>query len=140
MENLLLGVSGDVDEKRLIEACTTAEILEDIQAMPLGFQSQVSEDGGLSGGQKQRLAIARALLSDQPILVFDEATSGLDGDTEEKVVKNLNSIDRTMIFVAHRGSISNYANRIVKIEAGKKISDQPNQKLRWSRLGLGHVV
>ena len=140
LENLLLGVSGDVDEKRLIEACTTAEILEDIQAMPLGFQSQVSEDGGLSGGQKQRLAIARALLSDQPILVFDEATSGLDGDTEEKVIKNLNSIDRTMIFVAHRGSISNYANRIVKIEAGKKISDQPNQKLRWSRLGLGHVV
>ena len=68
--------------------------------MPLGFQTQVSEDGGLSGGQKQRLAIARALLSKQPILVFDEATSGLDSDTKSRVMANLAKIKRTMIFIA----------------------------------------
>ena len=67
--------------------------------MPLGFQTQVSEDGGLSGGQKQRLAIARALLSKQPILVFDEATSGLDSDTESRVMANLAKIKRTMILL-----------------------------------------
>ena len=82
LENLLLGYEGEVDEKKLLKVCQQADILEDIQKMPLGFQTQVSEDGGLSGGQKQRLAIARALLSQQPILIFDEATSGLDSDTE----------------------------------------------------------
>ena len=70
LENLLLGFEGEVDEKKLLKVCQQADILEDIQKMPLGFQTQVSEDGGLSGGQKQRLAIARALLSNQPILIL----------------------------------------------------------------------
>ena len=105
LENLLLGFEGDVDEKELLKVCQHADILEDIQKMPLGFQTQVSEDGGLSGGQKQRLAIARALLSKQPILIFDEATSGLDSDTESRVMANLAKIKRTMIFIAHRNSV-----------------------------------
>ena len=95
LENLLLGFEGEVDEKKLLKVCQQADILEDIQKMPLGFQTQVSEDGGLSGGQKQRLAIARALLSQQPILIFDEATSGLDSDTESRVMANLAKIKRT---------------------------------------------
>ena len=86
LENLLLGLEGEVDEQVILRACEQADILADIQKMPLGFQTQVSEDGGLSGGQKQRLAIARALLSKQPILIFDEATSGLDSDTESRVM------------------------------------------------------
>ena len=87
-----------VDEKELLKVCQQADILEDIQKMPLGFQTQVSEDGGLSGGQKQRLAIARALLSKQPILIFDEATSGLDSDTESRVMANLTKIKRNNDF------------------------------------------
>ena len=55
LENLLLGFEGEVDEKELLKVCQQADILEDIQKMPLGFQTQVSEDGGLSGGQKQTL-------------------------------------------------------------------------------------
>ena len=126
LENLLLGYEGEVDEKKLLKVCQQADILEDIQKMPLGFQTQVSEDGGLSGGQKQRLAIARALLSKQPILIFDEATSGLDSDTESRVMANLAKIKRTMIFIAHRNSVRQHVSRVVTMVSGQIESDSPN--------------
>ena len=126
LENLLLGFEGEVDEKKLIKVCQQADILEDIQKMPLGFQTQVSEDGGLSGGQKQRLAIARALLSKQPILIFDEATSGLDSDTESRVMANLAKIKRTMIFIAHRNSVRQHVSRVVTMVSGQIESDSAN--------------
>lgn len=126
LENLLLGFEGEVDEKKLLKVCQQADILEDIQKMPLGFQTQVSEDGGLSGGQKQRLAIARALLSQQPILIFDEATSGLDSDTESRVMANLAKIKRTMIFIAHRNSVRQHVGRVVTMVSGQIESDSPN--------------
>ena len=109
-----------------VEDTSTQDILEDIQKMPLGFQTQVSEDGGLSGGQKQRLAIARALLSKQPILIFDEATSGLDSDTESRVMANLAKIKRTMIFIAHRNSVRQHVSRVVTMVSGQIESDSPN--------------
>ena len=126
LENLLLGLEGEVDEQVILRACEQADILADIQKMPLGFQTQVSEDGGLSGGQKQRLAIARALLSQQPILIFDEATSGLDSDTESRVMANLAKIKRTMIFIAHRNSVLQHVSRVVTMVSGQIESDSPN--------------
>ena len=126
LENLLLGFEGEVDEKQLLKVCQQADVLEDIQKMPLGFQTQISEDGGLSGGQKQRLAIARALLSKQPILIFDEATSGLDSDTESRVMANLAKIKRTMIFIAHRNSVRQHVSRVVTMVSGQIESDSPN--------------
>ena len=54
LENLLLVLEGEVDEHLILKVCEQVDILADIQKMPLGFQNQVSEDGGLSGGQKQR--------------------------------------------------------------------------------------
>ena len=126
LENLLLGLEGEVDEQVILRACEQANILDDIQKMPLGFQTQVSEDGGLSGGQKQRLAIARALLSKQPILIFDEATSGLDSDTESRVMANLAKIKRTMIFIAHRNSVRQHVSRVVTMVSGQIESDSPN--------------
>ena len=128
LDNLLLGAEEEVTDDRLMEVCSIAEILDNIKAMPLGFQTQISEDGGLSGGQKQRLAIARALLTRQPVLIFDEATSGLDRDTEEKVIANLSKLERTIIFIAHRGSVSYYADRIVEIDSGEKIKDRINHR------------
>lgn len=126
LENLLLGLEGEVDEQVILRACEQADILADIQKMPLDFQTQVSEDGGLSGGQKQRLAIARALLSKQPILIFDEATSGLDSDTESRVMANLAKIKRTMIFIAHRNSVLQHVSRVVTMVSGQIESDSPN--------------
>ena len=126
LENLLLGLEGEVDKQVILRACEQADILADIQKMPLGFQTQVSEDGGLSGGQKQRLAIARALLSKQPILIFDEATSGLDSDTESRVMANLAKIKRTMIFIAHHNSVRQHVSRVVTMVSGQIESDSPN--------------
>ena len=126
LENLLLGLEGEVDEQLILNVCEQADILADIQKMPLGFQTQVSEDGGLSGGQKQRLAIARALLSKQPILIFDEATSGLDRETESRVMANLAKLKRTMIFIAHRSSVCQHVSRVVTVANGRLEVDSPN--------------
>ena len=126
LDNLLLGLEGEVDEQLILKVCEQADILVDIQKMPLGFQTQVSEDGGLSGGQKQRLAIARALLSKQPILIFDEATSGMDRETESRVMANLAKLKRTMIFIAHRSSVRQYVSRVVTMANGRLEADSPN--------------
>ena len=74
----------------------------------------------LSGGQKQRLTIARALLSPAKVLIFDEATSGLDTITEKKVVDNLMKLkDKAIIFIAHRLAIAQRTNNIVVIDHGQ---------------------
>lgn len=126
LENLLLVLEGEVDEHLILKVCEQVDILADIQKMPLGFQIQVSEDGGLSGGQKQRLAIARALLSNQPILIFDEATSGLDRKNESRVMANLSELTRTMIFIAHRSSVYQHVSRVVTMANGKLEAASPN--------------
>lgn len=78
-ENLLLGSRKNITEKEIEEACQIAEIKNDIEKLPLGFNTQLDENAKiLSGVQKQRLTIARALLSPAKVLIFDEATSGLD--------------------------------------------------------------
>ena len=126
LENLLLVLEGEVDEHLILKVCEQVDILADIQKMSLGFQTQVSEDGGLSGGQKQRLAIARALLSNQPILIFDEATSGLDRKNESRVMGNLSELTRTMIFIAHRSSVYQHVSRVVTMANGKLEAASPN--------------
>jgi len=85
-------------------ACRMAEIHTAIEALPLGYQTEIGERGaGLSGGQKQRIAIARALLKRPSILVFDEATSALDAGTAELFAKTINSLRGkvTMLFITH---------------------------------------
>lgn len=119
IENLTLGTTDKVDEQDIISACQTAEILSDIEKMPLGFQTEVSDGSGLSGGQKQRIAIARALLTNSPVLILDEATSGLDILTEKKIINNLLSLHhKTIIFIAHRLSIAKQCDKIYVIDKG----------------------
>ncbi|SES15006.1 ABC-type bacteriocin transporter [Streptococcus gallolyticus] len=119
LENLTLGTINKVNEQDIISACQTAEILSDIEKMPLGFQTEVNDGSGLSGGQKQRLALARALLAETPVLILDEATSGLDILTEKKIVDNLLSLQgKTIIFIAHRLSIAKQCDKIYVIDNG----------------------
>ena len=120
LENIRYGKPGAPMEE-VIEAAKKAEIYEDIQAMPQGFQTYVGERGALlSGGQKQRIAIARIFLKNPPILILDEATSALDSVTEAKIQRAFDALaqGRTSLIIAHRLSTIRSANRIVSIADG----------------------
>ena len=87
LENLLLGAKEGTTQEDILRAVELAEIREDIERMPLNYQTELTSDGaGISGGQRQRIALARALLTDAPVLILDEATSSLDILTEKRIV------------------------------------------------------
>lgn len=91
--------------EQVVQACKWAEIHDTIEAMPQGYQTEVGERGvGLSGGQKQRIAIARALLRQPRILIFDEATANLDAQTAKHFARTINKLkgQATMLFIAHQ--------------------------------------
>lgn len=130
LENLTLGANQMISQEDIIKACEIAEIRRDIEQMPMGYQTQLSDGAGLSGGQKQRIALARALLTKAPVLILDEATSGLDVLTEKKVIDNLMALpDKTIIFVAHRLSISERTNQVIVLDQGKIIETGSHQEL-----------
>ena len=89
MDNLVLGAKEGTSQEDIIRACEIAEIRSDIEQMPQGYQTELSDGAGISGGQKQRIALARALLTQAPVLILDEATSSLDILTEKKIISNL---------------------------------------------------
>lgn len=130
-ENLLLGRRSNVTNEDILKACQIAEIDKDIQKLPLGFETQLDENAKvLSGGQKQRLTIARALLSPAKVLIFDEATSGLDTITEKKVIDNLMNLkDKTIIFIAHRLSIAERTDNIVVLDSGEIVEHGSHEQL-----------
>ena len=130
LENLTLGGNNTISQEDILRACELAEIRQDIEKMPMGYQTQLSDGAGLSGGQKQRIALARALLTKSPVLILDEATSGLDVLTEKKVIDNLMSLtDKTILFVAHRLSIAERTNRVIVLDQGKIIEVGSHQEL-----------
>lgn len=138
LENLTLGTNQIFSQEEIIRACEIAEIRSDIEQMPMGYQTELSDGAGLSGGQKQRIALARALLTKSPILILDEATSGLDVLTEKKVIDNLMGLkDKTIIFVAHRLSISKRTNQVIVLDKGQIIETGSHTKL-MERKGFYH--
>ena len=138
LENLTLGTNQIFSQKEIIRACEIAEIRSDIEQMPMGYQTELSDGAGLSGGQKQRIALARALLTKSPILILDEATSGLDVLTEKKVIDNLMGLkDKTIIFVAHRLSISKRTNQVIVLDKGQIIETGSHAEL-MERQGFYH--
>jgi ATP-binding cassette subfamily B protein RaxB len=114
----IAGFDLDKDQPRLIACAEACNIYSEIQHMPMGFETLVSELGtSLSGGQIQRLLIARALYRQPAILFMDEATSHLDVDNEAKINAYIKSLKITRIFIAHRQSTIDSADRIVSIAA-----------------------
>lgn len=108
--------------KEAWEAARMAGLAEEIEAMPMGMHTVISEGGGtLSGGQRQRLLIARAIVARPRIVLFDEATSALDNRTQAIVSASLESLQATRIVVAHRLSTVVNANRIFVMERGQLV-------------------
>jgi len=124
--------------EEIIYAAKLAGADEFIQKLPRGYDTVLEENASnLSGGQKQRLAIARALLSNPPILIFDEATSALDPESEHVIQTNLKAIakGRTVLIISHRLSIVSNADSILVVDAGEKVDFGSHREL-LSRPGI----
>lgn len=141
LDNLLLGAKEGTTQEDIFRAVQIAEIKSDIEAMPLNYQTELTSDGsGISGGQRQRIALARALLTDSPILILDEATSSLDVLTEKKIIDNLMALDKTLIFIAHRLTISERTEHIVVLDKGKIIEEGNHRELLAKQGFYAHLV
>lgn len=122
----------NASRENVINAAKMANLHHFIEGLPDGYNTLVGERGlKLSGGEKQRVAIARVILKNAPILVFDEATSSLDSRSEKTILKSLKDISKhhTTLVIAHRLSTIVDADRIIVIDDGKIIEEGTHQSL-----------
>lgn len=122
-ENIAFGVPvEEIDYARVYQAAQKAQIAETIESWGNKFNTLIGERGvRLSGGQRQRIGIARALYKKADVIIFDEATSSLDNETEQSVMEAIDNLegDLTVIIVAHRLSTLKNCTHIVEIENGR---------------------
>lgn len=131
MANIAYGRES-VDEKHVRDAAGRASADEFIRNIPGGYQADLAERGtSLSGGQRQRLTIARAIFRNAPILIFDEATSQIDSESELKIRTALREFakGRTTLIVAHRLSTIQFADRIIVMDGGRVIDTGTHSEL-----------
>ncbi|MEV4161466.1 peptidase domain-containing ABC transporter [Nonomuraea dietziae] len=117
-ENIALNVP-DAPLERIVAVADLAALHDEIMAMPMSYETMLTEGGGLSGGQRQRLALARAVLSRPKVLLLDEATSNLDSATEARIEANLAWLPQTRIVIAHRLSTVRDADLILVLDSGR---------------------
>ena len=136
-ENIAYGKM-DATMEEITQAAKNADLLEFIESLPNGFDTEVGERGArLSGGQKQRIAIARVFLKNPPILILDEATSALDNESEKYIQDSLDrlSVGRTTITIAHRLSTILGADEIIVLD-GDGIQERGTHKELIKRGGI----
>jgi len=138
LENISYAKPNAVREE-IIAAARIANADEFIKDLPKGYDTLVGERGiKLSGGQRQRMGIARAILANPRILIFDEATSSLDSYSEKLIQDAIDKISkgRTMIIIAHRLSTIKKADKIVVLEKGKVVEEGSHFELAKTDRGL----
>ncbi len=114
----------DPDHDRIIECARLAAVHDEIQAMPMGYQTLVGELGStLSGGQRQRVLLARALYKRPRVLLLDEATSALDVEAERAVNRAIRDLSLTRVIAAHRPETIASASRVVQLQGGRVVRD-----------------
>jgi len=130
-ENIVYG-NLSADQSEVEAAAKAARAHEFIEALPEGYDTWIGERGvKLSVGQRQRVSIARVLLKDPPIVMFDEATSNIDTETEVKIREALNELTRgrTTIVIAHRLSTIHDMDRIIVLDHGRVVEDGSHEEL-----------
>jgi ATP-binding cassette subfamily B protein/subfamily B ATP-binding cassette protein MsbA len=130
-ENIAYGDLG-ADQARIEDAARAARAHEFIRELPDGYDTWIGERGvKLSVGQKQRISIARVLLKDPPLVVFDEATSNIDTETEVKIREALENLTRgrTTFIIAHRLSTLHNVDRIVVVDRGRIVEQGTHEDL-----------
>jgi len=125
-ENISLGFElGEISDDLILSALSSASLEDFIHGLPLGLDTEVGERGAkISGGQRQRIGIARAIVSNPALIVLDEATSSLDGETEAEISNYLNKIKGrcTVVMIAHRLSSVRSADTVLYLDHGKTVA------------------
>ena len=125
-ENIALGYPSEVaTDDLVIDALKVAQLDKFVADLPNGLDTQVGERGArISGGQRQRLGIARAMFTRPHLLVLDEATSSLDGETEASIADAINALRglTTVVMIAHRLSTVRNADMVVYLSEGKIVA------------------
>lgn len=121
----------DADDEAVLTALRDAGAYDFVAALPDGVRTALGEDGaGLSAGQRQRLALARAFLADRPLLLLDEPTASLDGESEAGIVGAVRRLaaGRTVLLVVHRPALLAVADRVVTLEPRTGCPAEPYAK------------
>jgi ATP-binding cassette subfamily B protein len=122
----------DATKEEIIQAAKDAVVHQNIIDFPNGYQTILGERGvTLSGGQKQRVSIARSIIKNPKILIFDDCLSAVDTETEEQILTNLKKVskDKTTFIISHRVSSAKNADKIIVLDTGKIIQQGTHNQL-----------